>query len=78
MYKTKVCEALEINRLEIFNEKDDTVKVLNRDNGGYFTTNSWKAIFRKIRNPLNSHFDVNLSINLKVAFSNTSRTIIAF
>ena len=40
MYKSKVSEALEINRLKTLNETDKTFKALNRDNGGYVTTNS--------------------------------------
>ena len=40
MYIRKVREALEINRLKTLNETDKTFKVLNRDNGDYFTTNS--------------------------------------
>ena len=50
MYKRKVREALEINRLKTLNETDKTFKVLNRDNGDYVTTNSWKPLFRKIGN----------------------------
>ena len=44
MYKRKVREALEINRLKTLNETDKTFKVLNRDNGDYVTTNSWKPL----------------------------------
>ena len=40
IYKRKVREALEINRLKTLNETDKTFKVLNRDNGDYVTTNS--------------------------------------
>ena len=50
MYKRKVREALEINRLKTLNETDKTFKVLNRDNGGYVTTNNWKPLFWKIEN----------------------------
>ena len=50
MYKRKVREALEINRLKTLNERDKTFKVLNRDNGDYVITNSWKPLFRKIAN----------------------------
>ena len=50
MYKRKVREALEINRLKILNETDKAFIVLNRDNGDYLTTNSWKPLFRKIVN----------------------------
>ena len=50
MYKKKVREALEINRLKTLNETDKTFKVLNRDNGEYVTTNIWKPLFRKIGN----------------------------
>ena len=50
MYKRKVHEALEINRLKTLNETDKAFKVLNRDNGDYVTTNSWKPLFRKIGN----------------------------
>ena len=40
MYKRKVYEDLEINRLKILSELDKTLKLLNRDKGGYVTTNS--------------------------------------
>ena len=38
MYKRKVREALEINRLKTLQETDKTFKVLNRDNGYKVTT----------------------------------------
>ena len=50
MNKRKVCEALEINRLKTLNEIEKTFKVLNRDNGDYVATNSWKLLLRKIGN----------------------------
>ena len=50
MYKRKVREAFEINRLKTLNERDKTFKALNRDNGDYVTTNSWKPLFWKIGN----------------------------
>ena len=50
MNKRKTCEALEINRLKTLNEIEKTFKVLNRDNGDYVTTNSWKLLLRKIGN----------------------------
>ena len=50
MYKRKVREALEINILKTLKETDKTFKVLNRDNGDYVTTNSWKPLFWKIGN----------------------------
>ena len=50
MYKRKVREVLETDRLKILNETDKKFKVLNRDNGHYVTTNSWKPLFRKIGN----------------------------
>ena len=52
MYKRKVREALEINRLKTLKETDKMFKVLNRDNGDYVTTNSWKPLLRKIGNHL--------------------------
>ena len=48
MYKRKIPEALKINRLKTINEKDKTFTVLNRDNGDYITTNSWKPLFMKM------------------------------
>ena len=69
MYKRKVREALEINRLKTLNKTDKTFKVLNRDNGAYVTANSWKALFRKIGKPLNYNFDVRFCVSLKTAFS---------
>lgn len=50
MYERKVREALEINRLKTINENDQSFTVLNRDNGDYVTTNSWKPLFRKLGN----------------------------
>ena len=50
MYKRKIREALEINKLKTINEKDKTFTVLNRDNGDYVTTNSWKLLFMKMGN----------------------------
>ena len=45
MYKRKIHEALEINKLKPINEKDKIFTVLNRDNGDYIKTNSWKPLF---------------------------------
>ena len=50
MYERKLCEALQITRLKTSNETDKAFKILNRDNGDYVTTNSWKPLFRKIGN----------------------------
>ena len=50
IYESKVGEAPEIIRLKILNETDKTFKVLNRDNGDYVITNSWKPLFWKIEN----------------------------
>ena len=50
MYERKIREALEINKLKTINEKDKTFTVLNRDNGDYVTTNSWKPLFMKMGN----------------------------
>ena len=46
----KIRETLEINKRKTINEKDKTLTVLNRDNGDYVTTNSWKPLFMKMRN----------------------------
>ena len=50
MYERKIREALEINKLKTINEKDKTFTVLNRNNGDYVTTNSWKPLFMKMGN----------------------------
>ena len=50
MHKRNVREALQINRLKTLNETGKPFKVLNKDNGDYATTNSWKPLFRKIGN----------------------------
>ena len=50
MYERKIREALEINKLKTINEMNKTFIVLNRDNGDYFTTNSWKPLFVKMGN----------------------------
>ena len=65
MCKRKVREALEINRLKTLKETDKTFKVLNRDNGDYVTTNSWKPVFRKIRN----HETVILTLDFTLVYS---------
>ena len=64
MYKRKVCEARETNRLKILNETNKTFKVLNRENGDYITTNSWKPLFQKIGNH-ETNFDVKFCISSK-------------
>ena len=46
----KIREALEINTPRTINEKDKTFTVLNRGNGGYVATNSWKPLFIKMGN----------------------------
>ena len=50
MYERKIREALEINNLKTINENDKTFTVLNRDNGDYATTISWKPLFMKMGN----------------------------
>ena len=50
MYERKIRETLEINKLKTVNEKDKNFTVLNRDNGDYVTTNSWKPLFMKMGN----------------------------
>ena len=50
MYKRKVREALGVNRLKTLSEIDKTFKVLNKQNGDYITTNSWKPLFWRIGN----------------------------
>ena len=53
MYKRKVHEACEINiyfRLKTLIETDKTFKALNRDNGDYITTNSWKPLLQNTGN----------------------------
>ena len=50
LYKRKLREALEINRHKPLNKTNKTFKVLNRDNGDYVTTKTWKPLFLKIGN----------------------------
>ena len=50
MYKTKVGEVLDINRLKTLNETDGMLKLPNRDNDHYFITKNWKLLFHKIGN----------------------------
>ena len=73
IYKRKVHEALELNRLKTLNETDKTFNVLNRDNGDYVTTNSWKTTLPENRKPLNCNFDVRFCVSLKTSFSKLSR-----
>ena len=58
MYKRKIREALEINKLKIINEKAKTFTVLNRDNGDYVTENSGKPLFMKMGNHQSVAYDV--------------------
>lgn len=48
MYQRKVREALEINKWKTINEEDKSFTVLNRDDGDYVTTNSWKPLFKRL------------------------------
>ena len=50
MYEREIREALRINKLKTFNEKDKTFTVLNRNNGDYVTANSWNPLFMKMGN----------------------------
>ena len=75
MYKRKVREALEMNTLKTLNETYKTFKVLNRDNGDYVTTKSWKTTLPENRKPLNCNFDFGFCVSLKTAFSKLSRNI---
>ena len=68
IYKRKVRETHEINRLKTF-------KALNRDNDDYVTMNSWKPLFWKNKKLLNYNFDVRFCVSLKTAFSKLSRNI---
>ena len=49
-YERKIHDALQINKLKTINEKDKSFTVLNRDNGDYLKTNSWKPLFMKMEN----------------------------
>ena len=48
--RKEIREALKINKLKTITEKDKTFSVLNRGNGDYITTNSWKPLFMKMGN----------------------------
>ena len=63
MYERKIHEGLEINKLRTINEKDKNFTILNRDNGDYFTTNSFHENWK----PLNcgfwpKHYNVTFEI----------------
>ena len=60
MHQRKIREALEISKLRTINKKDETFKVLNRDNDDYVTTSSWKPLFMKMGNHQAATYDVNL------------------
>ena len=45
LVQRKVQKALEINRLKTLNETDKTFKLLNKDDGDFVPTNSWKPFF---------------------------------
>ena len=58
MYKRKIRKALQINQLKAINEKDKIFTNLNRDNGDYVSTNSWKPLLMKMGN--HKTYDVNI------------------
>ena len=68
MYERKIREALEINKLRTINEKDETLTVLNRDNGDYVTMNSWKLLFMKMGNHYIVPYDVYIMTSTFVTF----------
>ena len=47
MYKQKLYEALETNRLKTLNQTNKTFKVLNRDHGDCTTINRWEPLSGK-------------------------------
>ena len=49
-YMYEIYQTLETNNLKTINEKEKTFAVLNRDNGDYVMTNSWKPLFMKMGN----------------------------
>ena len=48
IHKHKIRESLEINNLESNAKYDNSIKVLNRDQGNMVKTNSWKLLFRNM------------------------------
>ena len=46
--ETKICESLEISKLEVKAKFDETIKVLNRNRGNIANKIFWKPLFRKI------------------------------
>ena len=43
-YKRKIRESLEINKA-----KTNDKKIVNRDDGSFVTTSSWKPLFKKMK-----------------------------
>ena len=60
MYERKIREAGEISQPRKINEKCKTFAVLNRDNGNYVKTSSWKTLFMKMVNHQNVPYDVKI------------------
>ena len=50
MYERKIREVLELNKPKRINENDKIFTALDRENGDYVTTNSWKPLFMKMGN----------------------------
>ena len=76
MYKRKVHEAFEINRLKTLNETDKTFKsTKQRERERVVTTTSPQTVantFPENRKPLNCNFGVRFYVNLKTTFSKLS------
>ena len=68
MYERKIGEAGEISQLRKTNEKCKTFTLLNRDNGNYVKTSSWKTLFMKMGNHQNVPYDVKIMTLTFVTF----------
>ena len=68
MYERKIREAGEISQPRKINEKSKTFAVLNRDNGNYVKTSSWKTLFMKMGNHQNVPYDVKIMTLTFVTF----------
>ena len=68
MYERKIYETLEIIKLRTTNEKERTLRVLNRKNCDLITAISWKPLFMKIGNNQTEPYDINIMTLTFVTF----------
>ena len=78
MYKRKVREASEKNRLKALDETDRAFKVISRSNGDYVTAGG--LLFRKIGSVLDFEWPktTKMTLNFFSFFRNVSKYVLGF